>query len=162
MAPRRAEGLITIENATVLFRNFTGIEKEYNRLGDRNFCVIIPDEEIAGMMARDGYNIKRRTPKLDEDEDAAGAIGDPYVQVKISYKGEAPLIYLVGEHTRKRNMLDESLVSLLDKVEIIACDLVVSPYNWKPGKVTAYLRKMYITNHEDTLDLKYADTELVD
>lgn len=162
MAPRRAEGLITIENATVLYRNFTGIEKEYNRLGDRNFCVIIPDEEIAGMMAQDGYNIKRRMPKPEEDEDSAGAIGDPYVQVKISYKGQAPQIYMVGQQTRKRNMLDESLVSLLDRVQIVACDLVVSPYNWKPGSVTAYLRKMYVTIYEDTLDLKYADTNLVD
>lgn len=154
---RRAEEIITIENATLLYRNFAGIEKQYNREGDRNFCVILP-EDVAEMMARDGYNIKRRKPREDDDE--AGAIGDPYVQVKVSYKGRAPEIYMIGSKTRRRNMIDESLVSLLDKVEIVTCDLRFSPYNWTvrgDSGVSAYLRKMYITIYEDDLDLKYAD-----
>lgn len=160
MAPRRAEGLITIENATVLYRNFSGEEKPMNRKGDRNFCVIIPDLEVAEMMARDGYNIKRRRPRVDEDEDSAGQLGDPYVEVKAAWndKAPSPQIYVIGEKTRRRNQYDEGLVGLLDDVEIVSVDLIVSPYNWAPGKVTAYLRKMYVTIHEDTLDLKYADT----
>lgn len=155
---RRAEEIITIENAKLLYRNFAGAEKQYNRDGDRNFCVILP-EDVAEMMARDGYNIKRRKPREDEDE--AGAIGDPYVQVKVSYKGRAPEIYMIGSKTRRRNLLDEGLVPMLDQVEVVECDLRFSPYNWTvrgDTGVTAYLRKMYITIYEDELDLKYADT----
>lgn len=154
---RRAEEIITIENATLLYRNLSGVEKQYNRDGDRNFCVILP-EDVAEMMKRDGYNIKHRKPREDEDE--AGAIGDPYVQVKVSYKGRAPEIYLIGSKTRRRNMLDEGLVPLLDDIEIVTCDLRFSPYNWHvrgETGVTAYLRKMYVTQFEDDLDLKYAD-----
>lgn len=158
MVARRAEGLITIENARVLYRNFSGIEKEYNRLGDKNFCVIIPDRGVAEVMAEDGYNIKQYMPKLDDDEVADDVLGEPFVQVKVSWKGRAPEIYMIGEQTRTRNRLDESMVPLLDQVEIVIADLVVSPYNWKPGHVTAYLRKMFVVIHEDALDLKYADT----
>jgi hypothetical protein len=159
MPTRRATEIITIENATLLYRNFAGEEGQYNRAGDRNFCVILP-EDVAEMMARDGYNIKRRKPRDNDSDDEAGAIGDPYVQVKVSYKGRAPEIYLIGSKTRRRNMLDEGLVPLLDTVEIAECDLRFSPYNWTvrgDSGVTAYLRKMYLTQFEDDLDLKYAD-----
>lgn len=160
--PRRAEGLITIENAKVLYRNFAGVEKPMNRKGDRNFCVIIPDEAVAEAMLRDGYNVKRRNPRLDDDEEPGSRVGDPYVEVKVAWNEKAPhpQVYVVGDVTRRRNQYDEGLVDLLDNVEIVTCDLVISPYNWSPGKVTAYLRKMYLTIHEDTLDLKYADTVL--
>lgn len=156
---RRAEDLITIENAKLLYRNFSGVEKEYNRNGDRNFCVLLP-EDVAELMIRDGYNIKRTKPMADDDDDA-GSIGEPYVQVKVNYKGRAPEIYMIGSHSRNRSLLTEDLVVLLDRADIIACDLRISPYNWTvrgDSGVTAYLRKMYVTVLEDELDMKYADT----
>lgn len=157
---RRAEGLITIENAKLLFKNFEGREKPMNRAGDRNFCVVIPDEAIAEMMLRDGYNVKRRPARLDEDEEPGSRVGDPYVEVKVAWNDKAPhpVIYVVGETTRRRNQYNEGLVDLLDKAIITTADVILSPYNWTPGRATAYLRKGYFTIHEDTLDLKYADT----
>lgn len=157
MAPQRTEGIITIEDARILYPNFNGIEKEYNREGDRNFCVVIPDPRIAESMARDNYNVKVKepyTPAGEEPEE--GADGQPYVQVKVNFDRRPPEIYLIGETSRKKTLLTDDTVGLLDSVEIVTCDVMISPYNWKPGKVTAYLRKMYIVQREDALDLKWA------
>ena len=46
--PRVNENLV-IENARLLFRNFSGRESKYNRAGQRNFCVYIEDAADAGM-----------------------------------------------------------------------------------------------------------------
>lgn len=156
--PKRTEGLIVIEDARILYPNFNGVEKEYNREGDRNFCVIIPDARVAEAMANDNYNVKVKGPFAPAGEEPEeGADDQPYVQVKVNYDRRAPEIYLIGETSRKKTLLTADTVGLLDSVEIVTCDVVISPYNYKPGKVTAYLRKMYVVQREDALDLKWAN-----
>ena len=140
-----------LENVRIVFRNFSGAEGKYNRAGDRNFAVLL-DDETAQAMANDGWNVKYLKPR--EEGDAPQA----YLQVKVSYKGRPPKVVMIT--SRGKSSLGEDMISILDWAEIKNVDLTLNPYEWEVNDktgVTAYLKTIFVTIHEDALDLKYAD-----
>ena len=152
-----ADGQLLMENAEILFRNFSGKEGMYNAEGDRNFCVLL-DDETTKQLVDDGWNVKTLRAR-DEDEEPRS-----YIQVSVKYRGRSgntvrpPNIVLVT--SKGRTSLSEAECELLDWVEIKNVDLIVRPFEWavngKTG-IKAYLKSIYITIQEDALQMKYAD-----
>lgn len=157
MAGQRIEERPLFEDCRIIFRNFAGEQSQYNRAGDRNFCVIIDDKEVADRMASDGWNIKH-LPPLDEGGDETA-----YLPVAVSFRNTPPTVVMIS--SRGRTRLDESTIDILDYAEIETVDLIVNPYNWEVnGKsgVKAYVKSMYVTLREDALAKKYATPDTND
>lgn len=156
--PRVTENL-KIENAHLLFRNFSGRESKYNRPGQRNFCVYIEDPQDAQRLIDDGWNVRVRPPR-EEGEDPRY-----YIQVAVSFDNIPPTVYMLTK--KKRVKLDAESIATLDFAEIQNVDLTIRPYNWviqegtknEKSGVKAYLRTMYVVIDEDEFAEKYAGDE---
>ena len=146
----RVEGTALFENARIVFRNFAGKEGPYNREGDRNFCVLLP-EDTATQMLEDGWNVKALKSREPGDPD------QPYIQISVSFKGRPPKIVMIT--SRGRTDIPEDAVELLDWADCRVVDLIIRPYNWEVngrGGVKAYLKSMFVTINEDYLEQKYS------
>lgn len=156
--PRVNENLV-IENARLLFRNFSGRESKYNRAGQRNFCVYIEDAADAQKLIDDGWNVRVRPPREDGEEPRY------YIQVAVSFENIPPTVYMITK--RKKVKLDEESIDTLDFAEIRNVDLTIRPYNWviqegtknEKSGVKAYLRSLYVVIEEDEFAEKYAGDE---
>lgn len=140
-APR---DILQIDDTRIVYRNFTGVGSKFNREGDRNFAVVIPDQEVADALLDKGWNVKIRPPR-DEDEDPF-----MYLPVKVRFNDRGPNVYLKSGSNLVK--LDEESISCLDDIDILEVDLDIRPYDWevngKTGR-TAYLQSMKVTQNLD-------------
>lgn len=116
-------GAIKMDDARIIYRNFSGAPSQYNRAGDRNFCVVIPTEEMARELTEAGWNVKSKPPR------EAGEDPLRYLPVKIKFNANGPGVQLVtGNITRQ---LEEPEVGLLDDIRIDHANMDIRPYDYE-------------------------------
>lgn len=150
--------LVQIDDARLTYKNFSGAGDKFNREGDRNFSVVIPNDEICEALVNDeneygvGWNVKVKPPREDGEEPFM------HLKVKIKFNDRGPNIYLVSGKNKVR--LNEDTVSCLDDMYIDHVDLDIRPYddeiNGKPFR-TAYLQSMRVFQNV-TMD-RFAEEE---
>lgn len=144
---------IEIENAELImpFRNFSGKSSKFNKEGDRNFAVYIP-EDMAAQLADDGWNVKRTNPRNEDDE------ARPYLNIAVKF-GYRPPEILVGTSPRAMKRMDEDTVGELDWADIASVDLTIRPraydVNGKTG-IKAYLGEMYVIINKSSFAERYS------
>jgi hypothetical protein len=140
-APR---DILQIDDARIIYRNFAGRGDKYNREGDRNFAIVIPDEEMANELTNLGWNVKIKPPREDGDTPFM------FLPVKVKFNDRGPNVYLKTGDVQ--NKLDEESVGLLDNIDIIGVDLDIRPFDWdvngKQGR-TAYLQSIRVVQDVD-------------
>lgn len=145
------KGMLQIDDAKIIFRNFEGRGDKYNREGDRNFSLLIEDPDTADSLIENGWNVRIK-PGRDEDE-------GPFMRlpVKVKFTDYGPNVYLVTGD--RRNELDEESIGCLDNIDIESVDLDIRPYDWdvngRTGR-TAYLQSMQVVQRIDRFAARYA------
>lgn len=150
-APR---GILQIDDARIIYRNFRGEGSKFNREGDRNFALVIPDQDMADALVREGWNVKIKPPRDEEDEPFM------FLPVKVKFNDRGPQVYLkTGDRV---NRLDEESIAMLDDIDILSVNMDLRPYNWDVnGKIgrTAYLQSIEVIQEIDRFAARYAEEE---
>lgn len=155
MKVESVRGVLQIEDARIIYRNFGGEASKYNREGDRNFAVIIPNQEICDQLTAEGWNVKIKPPR---DEDNTPFM---FLPVKVKFNNRGPNIYVQSAGNVKR--LTEETVGMLDEIDIQSVDIDLRPYDWevngKEGR-SAYLQAMNVIQNIDRFGAQYAAQDL--
>lgn len=144
---------LTLRNVRIIFRNFAGAPTRFNAAGGkRTFSILLTETEAQELRSM-GFNVKALKQR-DPDDDPAF-----HLPVEVSYRVKPPRIVFISNQGRKRTVIDEDTVGLIDYTEIEKIDLTINPYQWEMENargVKAYLRTMYVTIREDELDIEYS------
>jgi hypothetical protein len=138
----------TIEDAIIINRNFEGREGKFNDEGDRNFCLVLPEEAVPAL-EEDGWNIRWTKPN---DEGASV----PFTSINIGYKFRPPHVVLISGDSS--TLLDEDGIAMLDWADIISVDVGIRARPWtnNSGSGTkGWLKSLYVTIAYDPLRAKY-------
>lgn len=155
MKVESVRGVLQIEDARIIYRNFRGEASKYNREGDRNFAVIIPNQEICDQLTAEGWNVKIKPPRDEDDTPFM------FLPVKVKFNNRGPNIYVQSAGNVKR--LTEETVGMLDEIDIQSVDMDLRPYDWevngKEGR-SAYLQAMNVIQNIDRFGAQYAAQDL--
>ena len=153
---------IAVEDTKFIFAtNFSG-NPEQDRFGDTRHKanLIIPDKSQADMLINEGVHVRATRPRQDDDPDTFEP--EYFVPILVKYRTRdgqrvkyPPKVYLVSG--RKKQLLDEDTVDILDHIRVKNVNCVLNPYMYDRQKegVSLYVRTMYV--EQDMDDDPYVD-----
>lgn len=155
------EAEIPDANIKWAFSHFDGRADTYNDEGDHNFTIVL-DEKQAEEMTRDGWNVKKR----DGYEE-----GDPpeyHLEVKISFRFEDPLVYLVKGESKRKIRAKVTDLKDIRRSTTERVDVILKPHRSRKWQLpdgrdgcTAYVKELYAVVKESRFATMYDDYEEV-
>lgn len=140
----RKNYMLDINDARIINKNFSGIEKQYNPAGTRTFCVILDNAAEAQSLSDQGWNIRILKPTDEFPE------GGYMLPVEARF-GDYPPVIWVRKGDGAPMQLEEDAVGELDRMWIKSASMRVSGSEWAPGKIKAYLRELYANLEVNTM-----------
>lgn len=147
-------GIAMVDDARIIWRNFSGRATQYNREGDRNYALIIPNQETADEFIKRGWNVKIKPPREE------GEAPFMFINVNVKYGGRRdPEVYLYAGANRTE--LNEHTVKLLDDVEIERCNMDLRPHDWSGTgeKCSAYMQAIEVFQNVSRFAARFAEEE---
>jgi len=147
-----------IENAVIIWRNFSGAAKQFTPEGKRTFNIAL-NEDIFAQLLAEGFNVKRKPAKVDGDDDLLVL----EVEARYSPNSRPPQVVMISPTRNSRTQLDQATVGALDFAVISSADVVINAYHWEANGnsgVKAYLEQAFITIEENSFEAKYAEYEV--
>lgn len=169
-------GVLEITDAKLIWKNFRGLQTDFNDEGNRNFCVLISGgefdngreimnldaEEMAEALRAEenrfgvGWNVKVKLPKTPDQS--------PYhfLKVKVNFNDRGPRVYVRTSERAKPRMLDEETVGMLDRIDILCADLTIRPFDGEArmgAYRSAYLQSIDVLQDIDHIAARYASEE---
>ena len=97
----RGKEQLVIEDAKIRFHNYAGLQTDFNAAGNRNFDVILPDNEMAVAMGEKGWNVKIRKPRDPED--------DPYYTLNVRINMNSRYKPTIMQHEGREELIYDEL-----------------------------------------------------
>ena len=147
--------ILEIEDARIIYRNFAGAGSKFNREGDRNFAVIIPNQDICDELMDAGWTVKIKPPRDDYE--------DPFMflPVKVKFNSRGPAAYIQSGSGVTR--LNEDTIEMLDEIDILSVDMDLRGYDWEVNGKTgrsAYLQAISVTQNVDRFGARFAEEDI--
>ena len=133
-------GILQIEDARIIYRNF---------------AVIIPNKEIADELIADGWAVKIKQPRDEDDSPFM------YLPVKVKFNNRGPAAYVKSGNSVQR--LNQDTIGMLDEIDIQSVDMDLRAYDWEVNGKTgrsAYLQAINVIQNIDRFGAQYQAQEL--
>ena len=152
-------GIVQIDNARLIWKNFEGRKSKFNQAGDRDFNVVIPTQEQADMLLNDtnkygvGWNVRIRAPREEGES--------PLMTLKVKigrFNERGPFIYLVSGQNKVR--LTEDTVQCLDTMDIRYVNMDIRPYDGEGAQGpfrSAYLHAMEVYQNVNRFEPRFSE-----